>query len=268
MGLTFKKPPLLEIIAEVRWQPAHMLDPAAGVAMPIMPQLSAPYEATFLKFTAKMGAEGYESVERLVPYSTPMLPHAPAVRLRPKHGMSESTLYQIGPNMFSANATPPYISWDEFKPKVELGLVTLLACRAPQDANAPLFASLRYIDAFRGPLLRDASTMDFLSETLGVRIQLPTAITEHRKADKPILPRLQLTIPLEFGTMSMNFAEGQVEGERAVFMDTSVLLASAMPPDAVRVMEGFSMARKVIHSVFVKLTKSIADQMIPTGADE
>jgi len=268
MGLTFKHPPLLEIIAEVRWQPAQMLDPAAGVAMPVMPQLAAPYEGAFLKFTAKMGAEGYESVERLVPYNAPMLPHAPVLRLRPKRGSKESTLYQIGPNMFSANATRPYTSWDDFKGKVELGLVALLGCRPPQDTNAPLIASLRYIDAFRGKLLNGAPTMDFLSEMLGVRIQLPQAITGHCEPNKPILPKLQLAIPLSFGTMSMNFAEGHVDGERAVFMDTSVLLTSPMPPEAPRIMEGFSMARQVIHSVFVKLTTPLADQMVPIGADE
>src|SRR5690606_131837 len=107
MGLTFKKPPLLEIIAEVRWQPMQMIDPVAGVPMPVMPHVSAPYDAMFMKFAAKMGANGYETVERVVPYGAPMMPHAPVVRLRPKLGSAEGTVYQLGPNMFSANVTPP-----------------------------------------------------------------------------------------------------------------------------------------------------------------
>ena len=136
MGLTFTNSPLLEIIAELRWAPAQAIEPG-GPPMPVMPQASSPYEELFMRFGAKISALGYEGVERLVSNNFPMMPYEPVYRFRSKSGGPDSTLYQIGPNIFSANAIPPYKSWDKFAPKVREGVTVLFDSRSDKDAAAP-----------------------------------------------------------------------------------------------------------------------------------
>lgn len=265
MALTFENPPLLEIIAELRWAAPLA---AQGIPLPVMPEQGAPYDGAFMSFAAKVGALGYERVERLVPYGFPLMPHEPTVRLRPKAGVQDSTLFQIGPNMFSANATPPYKSWDEFSPKVKQGVNALFESRIEKDISSPVFVSLRYIDAFRDDLTKGKPSIDFLSEALGIRLEINDAISGQCVADKKITPSLQLVVPISFGTMTVSFAEGQVDQSAAIIMDTTVALKNPIEPNVELVMNGFGQARQVIHDVFVKLTKNIDHLMKPRGVEE
>ncbi|OYW37650.1 MAG: hypothetical protein B7Z35_09400 [Hydrogenophilales bacterium 12-61-10] len=263
MGETFKNPPLLEIIAELRWAAPSM--PSPPIPMPVVPQASGPFDEAFMRFAAKVGALGYERVERLVPYGFPMMPYDPVVRLRPKTGVEDSTLYQIGAYMFSANAIPPYKSWDDFAPKVREGVRVLLESRVEKDAKAPVLVSLRYLDAFREDLTDGKPLVSFLAEAFGITLGLPAAIQSQCAEGKVITPAIQMSVPIGFGTMNLSIAEGEVDKQPAVIMDTSVSFAEATPPEVDQIMEGFGKAREVIHDVFVGLTQSLADRMKAEG---
>lgn len=116
MTTIFRNPPLIEMIAELRW-------PTQGQsAVPVvLPGANGSAEAMFLQWIARMGGLGYEHVERLAPAGFPLPLDAPVLRVKPKTGLPQNTLFQLGPQLFTANATPPYLSWQDFAPTAREG---------------------------------------------------------------------------------------------------------------------------------------------------
>ncbi len=117
MTTVFRNPPLIEMIAELRWSGQWQ-----STIPVIMPGANGYAEAMFLQWTARMGALGYEHVERLVPVGFPLPLDAPTLRVKQKTGMPQNTLFQLGPQLFTANATPPYLSWQDFAPTAREGV--------------------------------------------------------------------------------------------------------------------------------------------------
>lgn len=263
MTIIFENPPLIEMIAELRWSGPTQAD------MPIMsPDGNRATEEMFLQWTARMGALGYEHVERLVPPGFPLPADSPTIRLRQKTGMAQNTLFQIGPRLFTANATPPYRSWAEFAPTAREGVDALLSVRPGNESTAPVQVGLRYIDAFREPLLDGQTPMQFLESTLGVAVGIPAAITRQAEPDTELGALLQLSVPLADGTMRIQFAEGVVGDEQALIMDTTVSRTEAVEADAEAIMDALGRARSVTNAVFMELTASITELMQPQAREQ
>lgn len=258
MTTVFGNPPLIEMIAELRWsgrtQHGHPVMP---------PDAIGPTEQMFLQWTARMGALDYEHVERLVPPGFPLLFDAPALRVKKKTGLAQNTLFQLGPQLFTANATPPYLSWVEFAPTAREGVAALLAVRPEAEASAPVQVALRYIDAFREPLLDGQTPMQFLKSTLGVAVDIPAAIVRHAEPNAELGMLLQLSVPLADGRMRIQFAEGLVGDEPALIMDMKVSPTESVESDADAIMRALGQARSVTHAVFMELTAPMRDLMQP-----
>jgi uncharacterized protein (TIGR04255 family) len=176
-----------------------------------------------------------------------------------------SSLLQIGPGLFSANAVPPYRSWDEFSPVVRSGVEVLLRTRDEAERDAPFTSvSLRYIDAFRGDLLGGRSIPAFIREVLGFQIALPVALAQLQVADTEFKPHLLLNMPIANGmTMAVTVGEGLFNGEQAAMMHTHVVADEPVAADLERVMETLGRARQAIHSAFVNMTTAIHGHMRP-----
>jgi uncharacterized protein (TIGR04255 family) len=263
MTITFKAPPLAEIVAELRWKPAEMLNAAAGFPMPVLPNVAAPYEEAFMRFIAKVGPEGFETFERLIPPGALLIPYQPAVRIKPKIGTPGTTIYQLGPNVFTANALPPYESWDKFNPVVRRGVTVLFETRSQVEKDSEVVVILRYINAFGETLTDGLSAAEFLSRVMGIEIKLPDAITRHCVQGKLIEPALKLSVPLAFGTMDITIGRGVVQQAPALVMDTAITFEKPAAPAVDVVMTAFSQARDVIHDTFIRLTKPIHSKMRP-----
>lgn len=260
MARSFRFSPVIEIIAELRWgNPMR----APGPPPILRPEQVAPFEAMALRWVAKMAALGYEEVERLVPHGLPLLLHEPTVRLKPKTGAPQTTLFQLGPQLFTANAIPPYRCWGDFAPRVAEGVAALLAARTETDGESRLFVSLRYIDAFRDGLRQGLSVSRFLTETLGVRLSLPEAIRRHGLAGAEPRALIQVALPCALGTLRLQFAEGEVAGESALVMDMTAALDEAIEPEPAAVMKAFEQAHALTHDVFVELSAPIQEEMQP-----
>lgn len=258
MTTVFRNPPLIEMIAELRWSESAQTD------MPFIPPgANGLVEEMFLLWTARMGALGYEHVERLVPPHFPLPLDAPTLRVKQKTGAPQNTLFQLGPRLFTANATPPYLSWKDFAPKAREGVEALLDVRPGPEATSPVQVALRYIDAFRESLLGGQTPMQFLDCTLGVQLGIPSAITRHAKPNTEPGALLQLSLPLAEGTMRIQFAEGFVGDEPALIMDMTVSQSESVVPDAEAIMDALGRARSITHAVFMELTAPIADLMQP-----
>ncbi|MGH8548679.1 MAG: TIGR04255 family protein [Methylococcales bacterium] len=271
MGLSFKNPPLVELIAELRWAlpiPTQVTGVGVG-AIPIttlsVTTLSAnQYEEFFMRFGSKVAAAGFSRFERIVPPGFPFMPYQPVYRYRYVSEDQGVKLYQLGPDIFSANITPPYQSWEHFKPVVAQGVEMLLESRSDEQKIQPFSAaSLRYIDAFKDDLTQGRSIRDFMADVLDIKISLPEAVTRHALELSRIEPLLQLAVPVSSAILNLTVANGAFNNERAVIMDTTVSTTQELKPTKEDIMSVFDNAHHLIHELFVGLTKPLEELMKP-----
>lgn len=270
MTETFAKAPLVEIVADLRW-PDSSADQAAlakGVPFSVV---SGKNEEFMTRFGEAAYALGFHRSERLIPTGFPVPHGTPVYRHRPSpdsQDLMRSSILQVGPSLFSANAVPPYKSWDEFMPIVRNGVAALLAARDDAEKQVPFsHVSLRYIDAFAGDLLTGHDMQSFIREVLGFKLNLPAALLDQQGKAGPAKTHFQLRIPLERGmTMHLVLGEGTFNGQDAVMMNTQVVADKEIAADLKMVMETLSSARQVIHDSFISMTTGIRDVMQPQGA--
>jgi uncharacterized protein (TIGR04255 family) len=265
MGLSFKNPPLVELIAELRWELPIPTQVTGVGAIPISTLSVNQYEEFFMRFGSKVAAAGFSRFERIVPPGFPFMPpYQPVYRYRYVSEDQGVKLYQLGSDIFSANITPPYQSWKHFKPVVAQGVEMLLESRSDEQKNQPFVAaSLRYIDAFKDDLTQGRSIRDFMADVLDIKVSLPEAITRHALDSSSIEPLLQLIVPVSSGILNLTVANGAFNNERTVIMDTTVSTTQKLNPAKEDIMSAFDNAHNLIHDLFVGLTKPLEELMKP-----
>ena len=270
MTITFKKPPLAEIVAEVRWaigdNPATTGENSASA--PVMDLRALLFtkssDELFMSLGGKVHSAGFTRSERVVPPGFP--PVAGQVVWRYRKGEHSPELLQVGNGVFSANCVPPYSSWDEFSETVELGIKAIVATRTELGEKTPFTqVSLRYIDAFGEELLGGKSYADFVAEILGFKLALPKGILE--VADPAGDPQVafQATVPLKDNMqMTVNVGAGLVQNVPVLLMDTTVGCTKPIEVGADPVMQALNSAHDVIRKTFLTLTEKIHDRMQPS----
>jgi uncharacterized protein (TIGR04255 family) len=265
----YRHPPLVELIAELRWGVggASSVGPGQGQ---VLLTLGGQHEEFFMRFGSRAGAVGFDLVERIIPHGFPALPFQAVYRFRKKGEEQGTTLYQVGPGVFSANSTPPYRYWADFKPVLEQGIRLLLDTRNPSEKETPFTgASLRYINAFGSRFTGGRSTAAFIRDVLGFTVDPPTSVQDEIAPGQDAKPSLQLLIPLKSGQqMSLALMEALVNGEQAVLMDLSVSTQGQTQPTETDLMAVFDTAHEVAHRVFIGSTKKLADIMDPIEGDQ
>lgn len=263
--MKFANPPLVELVAEVRWGASSTVLPASGQLVQIEGGTTNQHEESFMRFGSRVAKDGFDRPERLVPPGFPMLPGQVVYRYRYSAPDRGTSLYQIGPGVFSANITPPYDNWEKFKPVVESGLASLLDSRVEEDKAKPFDKILlRYIDAFRPELFEGKPLANFISDTLGFGISLPPVLKELVSSESS--PKIALQLQLELPSnmfLQIQFGEGQFAGESSVLMDTVVSTTSSIGPDISETMAAFDSAHAVIRRIFLGLTTKITELMKP-----
>ncbi|MFW7343544.1 TIGR04255 family protein [Pollutimonas sp. H1-120] len=266
MSRTFSNSPLVEIIAELRWGSPTIQVPGLS-AVPANAHGMAPRpldEELYLQFGSLASGEGFSQFERVIPAGFPVAPHQVVYRYR-NANPAKTMLYQLGNGVFSINATPPYRSWHEFGPCVRSGLDLFQQANINLGREVSEFSlvSVRYINSFTSEMTRGASALDFINDVLGFQFGLPEILTRSCANTSEILPTLQLQLPVDAGSLSMRVGQGQVNGERAVIMDTTVSAQGPMIADPESAMEALSKARLVIHNLFIGMTGKLTDIMKP-----
>ncbi len=270
MATRFKHPPLVEVIAELRWTAGVKTSTtdtgATEIRVPISAAALSRADEFLMRFASAVGEQGYSQVERLLPPGVPAIPFQPMYRFRKRELIPiTSTLYQLGAGIFSVNITPPYQSWSDFRPVVHQGLSALLRCRSEDERETPFTQlTLRYIDAFRENLLQNLSPRDFLRDVLGFQVAVPDAVSSLVAKGAQIVPQVNLTAPLQSGArMSLTVGEGRVNNEFAVILDTSIQDTRATKPALDTVMSAFDAAHDVLGEMFQKITKKLHPLMEP-----
>jgi uncharacterized protein (TIGR04255 family) len=200
-----------------------------------------------------------------VPSGFPSIVGQPVFRYKKGSEEISSELYQVGPGLFTANATPPYKSWVDFSPVVKNGVDALLLARNPAEKDVAFSkVSLRYIDAFGPGLTKGMPLEDFVSEVLGFKVNLPLPVSSLVAQGQKAKVFVQLNFATENG-MSVNVAvgEGQVNNSPVVILDTTVSSITPIDPNTESVMVALAAARTIIHDMFFKLTENIHSDMKP-----
>lgn len=260
--------PLVELVAELRWEPTTgtPLQPLAQTgSFPNLDFNLTGMDQFYLRFGVAVQKEGYTELVRLVPPGIPFLiKHQIAFRfnkLEPE-GKPKS-LYQLGPGVFTANAVPPYESWSQFAPVVKQGVEALLQSRPETERDLPFtLLTLRYIDAFNDSHTSGMDDMSFL-KTLGVDITIPESLAKHLRPEAKVKPAVQLQIPMGDGLlMTFNYGFGNANGKDAILMDTTINTTLGVRADLDAVMDAFGVAHEAISTTFKEMVKPI-DHLIP-----
>ncbi|WP_295472823.1 TIGR04255 family protein [uncultured Pseudomonas sp.] len=254
----FDSSPLIELIAEVRWTVDAAMDPG-------MPFYQGPNAQTSEEFFSRLQTElaivGYGASERLTPPGFPLMKQAPALRYKKSGSQassldhSASTLFQAGAGLFTINAVQPYKSWEQFRPVVQKGLEALITAQPPTSGGFDL--ALRYVDAFKDHLTGGRSLREFLAEVMGIQVQVPEALTNLSKDGSAIIPLIHMVIPLDFGSLQIQIAEGELQGEPVFLMDNAVTIAASHEANVEQMLAALDEARAVVHKSFVDLTRPI-----------
>lgn len=261
---SFENAPLLEIVAELRWVPSDIVAPQAGeLTIATVPPPSL--DKLFNTFVGEVYQSEYRQIERLIPAGFPILLHQPAFRFRHPQ---QAALFQLGLGLFSANGLQPYRSWSQFRPIVKLGVDALLKARIPADRDRPFtLHSLRYIDAFGPDLLNGQTISQFVSDTLGLSLDLPDSVSVLVDDPARVKSRVQLTIPIKGSnkSMALSFGEGALPtapATAALLMETTVT-EEAVVADSAKIMDSFDTSRTIIHDTFIEMTRKIHPLMKP-----
>lgn len=262
MNERFDSSPLIELIAEVRWP----VDAAMEPGMPFFQGAGTHSSEEFLsRLVAELAVGGYGASERLIPPGFPLMKQAPAMRFKKSGAQassldhSASTLFQAGAGLFTVNAVQPYKSWEQFRPVVEQGLGAMIAARPP--ASGGFHLSLRYVDAFKRDLTKGRSLRQFLAEVMGIEMQIPGALRNLSIDGSAIIPMLHIVIPVGFGSLQIQFAEGELQGEPVFLMENVVTISTTYDADIGRMLSALDEARAIVHKSFVDLTRPIHNEM-------
>jgi uncharacterized protein (TIGR04255 family) len=263
MKISFEKPPLVEIVAELRWGlPAPVLEP--GVSMNVTAAILSPSEEDFFaRFSTEVSSKGFGMAERLVPQGFPSIPFQPVYRFRKSLPNAGTPTYQIGTNTFSVHITPPYRSWDEFELALSYGVELLLRTRSTEQHSVAFSsASVRYINAFDSDLTGNKTTSEFISEVLGIDISLPDALTKILKPGSVIEPNMRLLCSTDNGyQLVLSILKGLINQQKAVIMDTTAWTSDPIPPDRDVAVKVLNEAHQILHESFIEMTAKIHDIM-------
>ena len=269
-NMRFRKPPLVEVVAELRW------GLAAASASPPTPALPTEQdEQLFADFATQMESGTSVIIERLQPKAFPVFPHQVCCRYKIP-GQPDGYVYQLGPKVFTANAKAPnYESWAVFAPVVADGIDLLLRA-LPKSADDFLFASARlgYIDLFKKQrFYPDKTGAAFMKDALRLHVQMPDATLRRIGTGGPSAIALAYQAPLEAlrdGLLEVQVQEGSINSaanEPGLILHTAISITRNIPGTKEAVMAVLEEAHTVIHECFLDMTQSLHGEMEQVDAD-
>jgi uncharacterized protein (TIGR04255 family) len=266
--MQFDQPPLLELIAQVKWltAPTGQAQPTIPLTIPQPIFPTSLQEEFFSSFSKESAASGWTASERMFPSGYPLLSYQPVLRIRSFRDTESHMIYQVGPGVFSAHAMPPYKNWESFRPFAERGLEYLLKVRPPDERDKHFFGvTLRYLDLFTPKLIGDITVGKFLTEILGFSLTIPSVLGAQIRPGVTAEPQLTLSVPLASGLeMQLSVAGNATVGDRkGILMDTAVSTQGVVASNADSVFAVWEEAHNAIRKTFIGLTTKLHSAMGP-----
>ena len=268
--MRFRKPPLVEVVAELRWGPTA---PLGGPPTPALP--TEHDEQLLADFATQMKSGTSVIIERLLPKGFPVFPHQVCCRYKVP-GQPDGYVYQLGPNAFTANAkTPNYESWTAFEPVVAEGVEFLLQA-LPKSRESFTFASARlvYIDLFKKQrFFPDKTAAAFAKDSLQLNLQMPETILRRIDAGGPAVLALAYKASLGVlrdGVLELVVQEGSLNGatnEPGLVLNTAISVTRDILGTKEAVMAVLNEAHTVSRECFLGMTQSLHGEMERVDAD-
>ena len=209
----YLKPPLIEVISEVRWETTPVASiPGASID---------PHFLLFNKnFSARLRETGFEYSKRIIPEEIPIELTSGNPIYRFRKAKNTWPLYQIGPGLFTANIVPPYAGWKEYKKFLDQGLNNLYSSYPmPKDYLRINKLELRYMDGFQaqhGPIKRYPA---FLEEHLGIVLRLPK-LPEENAVVASLIGEIVIPLPkVDNSHGIISIRPGQIKKNDSIIME-------------------------------------------------
>lgn len=264
MSVHFENPPLIELIAEFRWDPDELNPPLhSQQAGPFQLQVVDPslQESFYTRFGRACHALGFTYTERLLPPGMVAQLGQPMYRYRSE---TDSVIAQVGNGIATVNALPPYSSWEEFAPKVNELVNVLLQTRGASASFESV--SVRYLNAFGPRFLRGIDPLTFGRDVLGFSFSYPPTVAALLDNEAPS----QFAGSFAFGTtdglqVQLQVSEGIANNEPAFILDMTARSGAPVDPNELALMDVLNRAHLVIHEIFVDATRTQQDILVPKG---
>jgi uncharacterized protein (TIGR04255 family) len=218
-------------------------------------------EAFYQRLSDALAERGFTRSERQLPVGFPTVPGRAVFRMTEATPMPNIAV-AFGAGYFSISATPPYKSWEDFRPQVDNFLPLLLAAR-PEEEQGQAFSSVsvRYVDAFRDHLRGESSRRAFVDDVLGFTTSVPDAIAGQLAADAPYTVFSQLSGLTRGGfELGISIGEATYDGDPTVILDVSVS-SEEVPGSEREVLDTLDAEHEVTHSIFAAMSAPIVDRM-------
>lgn len=261
----YKNAPLIEVIAEIRWDLVHLRAIPGGAVDPH-------YQEAAEGLSRLLEERGYTHTEQLIPPELPpeLTPGKPIVRFRRQPG--KWPLYQFGPGVFTCNIVPPYGGWADFRSVVEAGFADLYeAYPSAEEILKVNLHELRYIDGFGKThgVSYPTGFATFLKNELNIRLSLREGFVEQfsNTLDKVQYTgefRFPLSLP-ENAYASVRFGPGKAKGEPIIMIELQVQYSGEpdqTSPD--RILAWMDEAHNSLHDMFEAITSdALKEKMGP-----
>lgn len=254
-----KKPPLVEVILEVRW------DLQSGPEPPI--KIDPHYSILVGRLYDKL-LNYYPHHETLPQASIPDEISAYVVKHRFRHEKDGWPLVQLGPGILTLNETKNYKTFQEFRP-LAVSAINQLFEAHPESKNLKISSLLlRYIDAKEFDYKKEDIHI-FLRDKMGVPISLPEKLFQDTGIEK--MPRnlswwssFPCTKPKGLATLA--FATGVRNGKPALVWEQIVKSAHDDVPDMPDKFEEWIVnAHEITESWFHSLIEGDLEQEFNNG---
>lgn len=259
--LSFHKAPLIEVIAEVRWdfKGQAISAPVAG-QFPVM-VTDGSHEALFSGLKSGLSAIGFEQSERLAPPGFPSLPNQPIMRFR---GSGKSSVLQVGLGNFSINTTQPYRSWESLRPLLFQVLTALMEARMKCGLGSIVQVLLRYVNLFDSSLAGQRNANEFMSDIAAVKVQLPEVLRRPGLSNHDVGLNLQISMKLDWGaSLKFNTTDAIINGKKGVLLDLTIAAVGLTIDTPEEIVELLDRSHEELNRIFMALTRPLHQNMEP-----
>jgi uncharacterized protein (TIGR04255 family) len=237
--------PLVEALAEIRWELDSPL-PNVHVDRHFKILLGRLYDRVRVDYPIHEQLPTATMPDELIGYT---------VQHRFRRASNDWPLVQVGPGIFSVNATSDYV-WDDFRRRAVSAVHWLYEAHPDPTVLKINSLLLRYIDARRFDYTNE-DILAFLRDKLHVTVSLPGSLFENASIEP--LPQ-QFALQTAFvctsppSTVAIGFAAGQANDEPSLLWETLVRATDdQVPPMPDGFEKWLDAAHTITHDWFFKL---------------
>lgn len=243
------RPPLLEVIAEIRWK----LEPSEPEGI-----LRDPHYKLLPGKMANLLQGEYPFLEQLPAADMPEEITSNIVQYRFRKGENEWPLIQLGPGIITINQTGPEYHWVDFEHRINHAINALYqAHQKGKDLKLDRIL-LRYLDSFPFKFEQE-NALDNLKKGFKTSIILEDSLLSSIDVSHaPSGLDLKLVYPLigKKAALSVRFARGEIEGKDVLISETGVQEGDEEAPcDEESIMQWFREAHGVTHNWFFAMIR-------------